>query len=325
MLTTLMAIGISIILLFGSAATTIYAAQESLPDEILYPVKIWSEDTRLSLEGSSQGQLGLILDFTDRRITEIAGLQSDGKIVPGGSVIRLQDELDAALQIAAEMEDSQMMQSLERIRLRAEAQYQTMTTLMGSGSGQDNPELLRLQEQLQEQVRLAAFGEADPQGFRLQLRNRERQNWPLQTPSSTQPGIITRTPGATPDPTRNSYGPGYKDGQVTGTPGHYGPGGPNPSQTPMPTGGSYGPGPGEGPQTSTPGMYGPGPQAGTSTGTPTQNGGGSDEGVNPSQTPQSGGPGSSLQNPSVTPQSGAPHSGMDQGVSTPQQGGSGNP
>jgi hypothetical protein len=323
MLNTLMAIVISLTLLFGGAGATVYAAQSSLPDETLYPVKTWSEDVRLSLAGSSQGQLDLTLDFTNRRITEIAGLQADGKPVPGGAATRLQNELDVALQIAAGMEDSQMVQALVQIRLRAETQSQTMTTLMGSGSGQDNPELARLQERLQEQVRLAAAGEADLQGFRLQVRDRDRQNSPSQTPNSTQPGTIPHTPSATPVPTGNSYGPGSDGGQATGTPGHYGPGGPNPSQTPMPTGGSYGPGPGAGQQTSTPGGYGPGPQASTSTCTPAQNGGGPGNGTNPSQTPQSSGPGSGSQNPTVTMQPSGPGSGTGQSTATPQQ--SGNP
>ena len=320
MLNTLMAIVITITLLFGGAGATVYAAQGSLPDESLYPVKTWSEDVRLSLAGSSQGQLDLTLDFTHRRVAEIAELRADGKPIPGAAATRLQNELDAVLQIAARMEDSQMVQALEQIRLRAETQSQTMTTLMGRGSGQDNMDLVRLQERLLEQVRLTAAGEADPQGFRLQVRARVRQNKPPQTPNSTQPGTILHTPSATPVSTGNGYGPGFGGSQATETPGQYGPGGPNPSQTPMPTGGSYGPGPGVGQQTSTPGGYGPGPQAGTSTCTPAQNGGGPGYGATPTLAPEQGGgnPGSG-QSTQAPDQDGNPGNG--QPTASPGQGG----
>jgi len=308
MLNTLMAIVVTITLLFSGAGATVYAAQDSLPDEPLYPVKTWSEDVRLSLVSSPQGQLDLTLDYTDRRVAEIASLQATAKPVSEGVTARLQEELDAALQIAAWMDDPQMVQALAQIRLLAETQSQTLTTLMGGGSSQGDPMLARLRERLQEQVRLAVAGEADPQGFRLQVRERlrDRQKMPSHTPNPTQPGPATRTPSVTPVPTGNSYGPGPDGSQTTGTPGHYGPGNPNPSQTPMPTGSSYGPGPGAGQLSATPGGYGPGPQAGTSTCTPAQNG---------------GGPGPGPQNPTVTQQPGGPGPGSGQSTVTPQQGG----
>ena len=310
MLNTLMAIVITITIMFSGAGATVYAAQGSLPDEPLYPVKTRSEDVRLSLTSSAQGKLDLTLEFTDRRVAEVARLQAAGKPIPEGVTARLQEELNAALQIAAGMDDPQMAQALAQIRQQAEIQSQIMTAVMGAGSGPGDPVLARLQERLQEQVRLAAAGEADPQGFRLQVGDRDRQNMPSQTPHPTQPGPATHTPGATPVPTGNSYGPGPGAGQSTGTPGHYGPGepnpNPNPSQTPEPTGGSYGPGPGAGQPSETPGGYGPDPHAGTATCTPAQDG---------------SGPGPGPLNPSVTPQPGDPGSGNGPATLTPQQGG----
>jgi len=296
MLNTLMAIVVTITLLFGGAGATVYAAQGSLPDEPLYPVKTWSEDVRLSLVSSPHGQLALTLDFTGHRVAEVARLQAVGKPVPGGVTARLQEELDAALQIAAWMDDPQMVQALAQIRLLAETQSQTLTTLMGGGSSQGDPTLARIQERLQEQVQLAAAGEADPQGFRLQVRERQRnrQNMPSHTPNPTQPGPATRTPSVTPVPTGNSYGPGPDGSQATGTPSHYGPGNPNPSQTPMPTSGSYGPGPSAGQLSVTPGGYGPGPGP-----------------QNPTVTQQPGGPGPGTGQSTVTPlQDGNPGSGQ---------------
>jgi hypothetical protein len=319
MLNTLIAIVVTITLVFGGGGVTVYAAQGSLPDEPLYAVKTWSEDTRLALAGSSQEKLDLTLDFTNRRVEEMTRLQAGGKAIPGGVSVRMQNELEEALKIAAGMEDAQMIQALEQVRLQAETHSQAVAAVMG-----DNPELARLQERLQEQVQLAAGGASDPQGFRLRVRERERQNNPAQTPNPTGSPNLTHTPPATPQPTGTSYGPGPNGNQHTGTPGHYGPGEPNTSRTPVPTGGSYGPGPGSGQPSTTPGGYGPGPHAGTSTCTP-QGTGQPGNGANPSQTPGAGGPGNGSgdgsPNPSVTPQPGGPEQGGGQPTEAPGQGG----
>jgi Domain of unknown function (DUF5667) len=308
MLNAMMAIIISITAVFGGAGATVYAAQGSLPDQPLYQVKTWSEDARLALAGSAQGKLDLTLEFADRRVAEAIKLQAAGKSIPAGVTTRLQEELDTALQIAAGMNDPQLVQALAQIRQQAEVQVQIMAGVMNTGSNQGDPVLARIQERLQEQLRLAAVGESDPQVFRLQVRDRDRLNRPTQTPQPTQPGPATHTPGAMPVPTGTSYGPGPGAGQPTGTPGHYGPGEPNPSQTPEPTGGSYGPGPGAGQPSETPGGYGPGPHAGTATCTPAHDG---------------DGPGPGPLNPSATPQAGDPGGGNGQATVTPQQGGNG--
>lgn len=313
MLKTLMVMVLSVALVLGGTGGTVYAAQDSLPDELLYPVKTWSEDARLAWAGSPQAQLAMTLEFADRRMAEMAGLEADGKAIPGSVILRMENELEAALQIAAGMEDPQMMPALQQIRLQAEAQSQRMGTILNG-----DPDLVRLQERLQEQVRLVAEGSADPHAFRLVVgeRQRNRQTNPGQTPHPTQLPGGTCTPMSTPQPTGGSDGPGPGAGQTTGTPGHYGPGEPHPSQTPMPTGGSYGPGPGSGQPSSTPGGYGPG--AGTATCTP-------GSGAGPSHTPPAGGPGSGSQNPAATSQPGGPGSGDNQPTEQNEDPGSGQP
>lgn len=291
MLNALIAMIVTLTIVFGGAGATVYAAQGSMPDQPLYPVKTWSEDSRISLAGSAQGKLDMTLEFTDRRVAEVIKLQATGKSIPAGVTNRLQQELNAALQIAAGMDDPKMVQALAQIRQQAEIQSQIVASVVNAGPNQGDPTLARIQERLQEQVRLAAAGEADPQGFRIQVGDRDRLNRPSQTPQPTQPRPATHTPAPTPVPSGGSYGPG--------------PGEPNPSQTPQPTGGSYGPGPDAGQSTKTPGGYGPGPQAGTATCTPAHDGDGPGPGpLNPSATPQAGEPGDGNGPATVTPQHG---------------------
>jgi hypothetical protein len=318
---TLMALVVTISLLFGSAGTTVYAAQASLPNEPLYPVKTWSEDTRLSLAISLQKKLDLTLGFTNRRIDEISRLQAGGELLPARTATRLEMELDSALQFAAGMDDPQMVHALSQIRLQAEIQAQTLSSLMGNGSGEEEAILRPILERLREQVRLAQAGETNPDALRRQLREKvqDLRFISTRTPTATPQAVTPQTPAATHDPAGNSYGPGPVAGQPSETPGQYGPGEPNPSRTPEPDGGSYGPGPLASPPSTTPGKYGPGPQAGTATCTPAPNGDVPQSGTNSSQTPPSNGPGPNRS--TSTNQPASPEPGNGQSTATPQQNG----
>jgi len=315
---TLMSIFVSIAILFGGGGATVVAAQDSLPGEPLYSVKSWSENSRLSLANSAQERLNLTLEFTNRRVDEITRLQAVGKSIPESVAVRMQDQLESALQIAAGMEDPQMIQALAQIHLQTEIQTRSMANLLRGAQSESDPILRRIHDRLQDQLRLCTTGETDPESFRLQVRDRQqiRLNGASPTQNSTQPGSTPQNPNATPDPSGNSYGPGSGN-QDNDNPGHYGPGQPNPSQTPAPSGGSYGPGPGQ--PSSTPGSYGPGPSAGTATCTPVQDGTGPGPGPKPTQTNQPGGPGPS--NPTSTPQPGGPGSGPGKPTETPGKGG----
>jgi hypothetical protein len=254
---TLVAIVIALTVFLSGTATTVYASQDSLPDQALYPVKIWSEDTILSLTDSPQVQINYNLDFTDRRITEMTRLLSTGSLIPEKVVTRLQNELDQALEIATGMEDLQMLLQLEQIRQRAEVQLQETESLMSGSPQTAQSVLLQVRARIQEQAQLAALGEVDPQGFRLQVRQRLQYHGGsgAQTP---MPGNGSQQPDATSVPGGSGNGAGPGGGSSTGTPGQYGPG----------AGGSG--------STGTPGHYGPGQNSPNSTPQP-----GSDSGNGP--------------------------------------------
>jgi Domain of unknown function (DUF5667) len=257
MFNTILAIVLAVTVFFGGTGITAYAAQDSLPDQTLYPVKTWSEDTILSLTGSPLARLNHVLNFSDRRTAEIAGLLSAGNPIPEKVVARLQNELEQALELAAGMDDPQMVQQLEQIRMRAETQLQTMTALMSGVPESEKPALLQAQVRLQEQIQLASMGQADPQAFRLQVQQRlqNQAGSGKQTPESGNGPrrSATQNPTGTPVPSGKGYGPGSS--QPTVTPGPKGPDGSQPTVTPEPKD------PGGSQPTGTPGPKGPGTQS----------------------------------------------------------------
>jgi hypothetical protein len=239
-LNTLFAVVLAMTVFFGGTGATVYAAQDSLPDQALYSVKTWSEDAILSLTGSAQMRLNYALDFSDRRVAEMADLLAAGKPIPDGVETRFQNELDLALELAAGLDDPQAIQQMVQIRQRAETQMQTMTMLMSGAPGSAGPILLMAHARLQEQIQLAVMGESDMPGFRIQIQQRPQNQGgsgePTRGTGSNPQGPGPMSPTDMPAPSATGNGPGMN--QPTEMPGQYGPGSQMPDRTPQPGGGS---------------------------------------------------------------------------------------
>jgi len=229
----LSAVLLAIIILFGSSLT-VYAAQDSLPGESLYPLKVISEDIRLSLTPSTKDKLDITLDHTNRRVDEITSLLAKGKTVPLLSTDRFEGELEGALLLAAQLEDKQMQDALLEIKSHAESQGMTLGELINKLPGQAEPALLHLQERLHEQISLSSIGEIDPKTFRREIRERyQNQSWkhkftPIENDYSSTPASGRSTPQSIEGGTNHK-----KDNrQPTQAPGHDdsnpGQGNPNP-------------------------------------------------------------------------------------------------
>ncbi len=239
MFNALIAILLALAVFLGGGGATVYAAQDSLPDQALYPLKIFSEDTLLSLTESPQARINYEMDFADRRLAEMTRLLAGGNTIPESLVDRLQNQLDAALRLAAGMDDAEMLRGLEQVRLRSETQLQVLGMLAASAPQSARPALQMAQMRIQEQVQLSALGQADPQEFRLQVMLRMQY----------QGGTDTSIPGQGNGGGR--MGPTSAPGQGSGG-GMMGP-----TTTPMPT--MQGNGSGSG----TPGGMGPGMMPGS--------------------------------------------------------------
>jgi hypothetical protein len=108
---------ILITLLGGAGAGTVYAAQASMPDDVLYPIKTWSENARLDLAVSPEKDIDLSLKFAGRRIDEMLRLKEEGGEVPELLVTKLQKHLNRAAQLCDQTGDplhtrQQMRQTL---------------------------------------------------------------------------------------------------------------------------------------------------------------------------------------------------------------------
>ncbi len=236
MVRAFVALALVILVLFGGAGTTLAAAQESLPGESLYGVKLWSEDSLLSLTPSTTMQMEYILDFTDRRLGEIEVLISEGKPIPERVITRLQEQLEEVLHLAVNLEDDQMVIELDQVRTRAESQVQTLASLARMAPLADQPVLTRMQLRLREQLELAGMGQQNGEEFKRQMQQRHGAGAGFGEDTSGSGEGVGEMGTASPEgsPTPGGSDPGMGERYPTGTAGGYGPGPHKMESTPSP-------------------------------------------------------------------------------------------
>ncbi|MEJ5223789.1 MAG: DUF5667 domain-containing protein, partial [Anaerolineales bacterium] len=247
LMTFLLVVGVA----FGSGGAALAAAQTSLPSDALYPLKTWSEDVQFQWADSVQTRLELLLQFQARRMEEIRTMLQNGQVPPQAVLTRAQTQSEQALHLAASLPPEEAAQALMRVQAQLQQQIQVMTQL--HLPDQANPALVQVQAQvramLTERIQLAGQGAEDPQWLREQLHIREQLR--LQEQDCTSPDCLQY---------QNQYQ--YQNG--TGNPSNNpSPAGGNPWAVGTPTPGSgYGPGESQNPWTDTtptPGSgYGPG-------------------------------------------------------------------
>lgn len=237
------ALMIAIGIIFGGWGT-VYAAQDSLPYEFLYPVKLAAEDLRLTFTPDTEDKVALLTNFTEDRINEAEILVSEGQLVPESLPTRINEQFDELFTLTASLDQELMEVALIGVRrlLRPRDQIQGRTNSMdGVPEGKD-PQLTRLVAMLNERQELVQMGLGEPNTFQQQFRHQIGKPTPLAT--STVTSTITSTLTSTPEIsvtltiTTGHYGPGPCE-----DPGNCTPPGPFPFGTPIP-GEQTGPGPG---------------------------------------------------------------------------------
>lgn len=240
LLKAMLAALLAVLVILAGSSLTVYAAQSSLPGDPLYTVKSWSEDVRLSMNRSTIDKLNLTLDYTNRRVNEISSLVSNGKALNDQTYDRLTYELDDALLLAAQLDDTQIQNALGKIKSHAENQGMTLEELIHSLPPQAQSAMERIQARLVEQVQLSVSGESDPTAFRVQIRERmQHQQGPKHTPSSNQPESTASDQLPSPIPGQNGNDDGNKTNQPHAIPGYGDPG--NGKGESTPENGTHGP------------------------------------------------------------------------------------
>jgi len=114
-----------------------WAASDSLPGDVLYPVKLAGEDLRLSFASRPESQVELALQFADERVAEVEALAERGSLVPETAVTRMERHVFRAMNQAAWASEEEMPGLLKRIAQRMQVQAQTLEQLRARAQAQN--------------------------------------------------------------------------------------------------------------------------------------------------------------------------------------------
>jgi hypothetical protein len=167
-----------------SGGVTVAAAQDDLPTQPLYQVKLFSEDARLWLNTDPQTEVGLLMQLVQTRVNEMNALTAMGVTPPAQVQERLEQHIQQVLQIAAGMEDADMQGALLKMQNTLREQLQVVNAAQTQNSGEAGQVMLQVRAMLENRLRLVEGGLTDPQGFRNTCRN-EEQNRTGQTGTPT--------------------------------------------------------------------------------------------------------------------------------------------
>jgi len=203
-------------LLFGSRAV-VSAAQDDLPTDPLYPVKLANEDLSLWLEPDSTMKVEMLMEQAQTRTEEMAIMVSKGVPPPVEQTIRLQVRIRQALELAAALDDPEMTGALEQIRTHLQTQERLMIQLQDGSCMQCEPVLQQTREMLKNQLRTAENSLADPAAIRNQYQTQYQHQG--QTPQISPTAGKPVTPQGPGSPAMNGEGQQNEHNNLfTGTP-----------------------------------------------------------------------------------------------------------
>jgi len=185
---------IALALLIGGTAT-VYAAQDDLPNEPLYGLKLFTENARLLANTDPDREVEMLMELVQTRLQEMTAMANEGETIPAQVALRLEQHIQQALQVAAGMDDAAMLGALERIRatlqeqdrLMEQAQERLMTQSQDQANEETSQVMLQTRETIESRLRLVEEGTIDPEGFRNTVRTEyELRTGQTETPADQQ-------------------------------------------------------------------------------------------------------------------------------------------
>lgn len=176
-------------LLFGGSAT-VSAAQDDLPNQPLYQLKLMSEDAKVWLASDPGLKIEMLMEQVQTRTEEMAALTLAGITPPAELTIRTQERIQQALHIASSLDDASMVVAMEQIRTHLQTQEQLMIRLQDGSCTECEPILQQTREMLHNQLGQIESDLIDPEAFRNQNQNQVRTT---QTPLATGSAVTPQT------------------------------------------------------------------------------------------------------------------------------------
>jgi flagellin-specific chaperone FliS len=201
-------------LLFGGNAT-VSAAQNDLPNQPLYQLKLMSEDAHLWFTSNPVQQIEMLMQQAQTRIQEMETLTAQGVMPPAALTVRAQEKIQRALQLAMNLDDPAKIAMLQQLRTRLQTQEQLIEQLQQSNCTQCEPVLRQTRDMLRTQLREVEGDLATPEPAPLQFQNQNQNQYQNQvrTTQTPQPLPTTTKPCGTCTPALD--GTGQQNGNMS--------------------------------------------------------------------------------------------------------------
>lgn len=176
-------LAIAALLVMGLGLGGGHVAADSLPGDPPYGLKLAAEQVRLALAADAGDRADLSLAAAEARMRETTQLLQQNRLVDDDTVARTRQQLEATLQAALCLNDSEAAGSLQRLAVSVRQHQRTLTAAAGEAPEPPVRQLLREMER----VRLEAHaGAQDPEGLRIPLRQGTPPT-PPEHPEAGQP------------------------------------------------------------------------------------------------------------------------------------------
>jgi hypothetical protein len=181
-------------LLFGGSAT-VAAAQDDLPYEPLYQIKLVSEDVNLWLTADPMAKIEMLMQQAQTRTEEMVTLTTKGIAPPPALAAQMEERIQRALQLTAKLDDTSQIAVRQQIRERLQEQEQLMNQLQIATCLACEPILQQTRDMLRNQLRDMEGKPGEPETTPNQIQNQiQNQTRITQTP---QPGNDVVAPKGT--------------------------------------------------------------------------------------------------------------------------------
>ena len=123
-------IGLAAYMVFGLVFCswgTVYAAQDSLPGDLLYSVKLTQEELQLAFTSGTEARIRLLTSYADRRAEEAAALALQGQPVPEQLSALMDEYIQELLVLTADLDEGTQQELLKGVQQHLRDQDQDMT------------------------------------------------------------------------------------------------------------------------------------------------------------------------------------------------------
>ncbi len=157
---------LAIVVAFTGAGGGVALAGDSLPGDLLYPVKIVTEEVRLLMTTDPADHAELAMTFATERVREMERLSNQGQAVPDSTVARLTRLMEQSMNQIALSRPDEVTPLWQRVRERARTQQQILERVRTRAPEESQDALRRASRVMERAMESAGAALGEPQRLR---------------------------------------------------------------------------------------------------------------------------------------------------------------